>query len=161
MKVRVEDFPYPSHIAREFSKRQALSEAQNHRCAYCGVRMIEPVKGSDRQSPDCATIDEIFPRAKGGKRIWSNQCMACKKCNEAKGDMPALAYFNNVCALGRDGAARHAARAKMLAAGGRGARKVWAAEQRKENERRRTEAERQGNVNRPVVLPRRFLEVDP
>lgn len=57
-------------------------------CVYCK----EPVKiksGRGRSYND-ATIDHVIPYARGGTDAWTNLVLACRSCNEAKGDGPAL-----------------------------------------------------------------------
>lgn len=44
-------------------------------CAYCGNTF----------SPKVLTRDHVFPRALGGKDIWSNVVTSCKPCNNGKG----------------------------------------------------------------------------
>ena len=69
-------------------KLEALSEAQNHRCAYCGVRFEE---GLNR--PASPSVDEIVPQSTGGKRWWENQVAACRACNAAKGSADAFEFY--------------------------------------------------------------------
>jgi len=40
-----------------------------------------------------ATIDEVHPRSKGGRRTLDNQVAACKACNNLKGDMSLDAFL--------------------------------------------------------------------
>lgn len=54
----------------------SLSEAQNHRCAYCTERMSD-----DRLSPRFATIEHVVEQSKGGKSVFKNLVMACLACN--------------------------------------------------------------------------------
>ena len=55
-----------------------LSEAQNHRCCYCGVRTI---MGHKQLKP---TIEHVLPREMGGTRNYYNIVMACGKCNSTR-----------------------------------------------------------------------------
>lgn len=92
-----DDFPHKwTHVTRDFNKRAALLEAQNHRCAYCGVRFGDPAHFNSE-----ATIDHYAARAHGGKAVWSNETMACRNCNEGRGDLPAMLYFLKVQEIGR------------------------------------------------------------
>lgn len=100
-----DDFPLKSHIARGVTKRASLSEAQNHRCAYCGIRLTDTKLAHDE-----ATIDHVVPRVAGGRPIWSNEVMACRLCNEGRGAMYADHYFQIVTWKGREKAARYAHR---------------------------------------------------
>lgn len=121
--LKNDDFPHRN--CRGFSKRTALLEAQNHKCAYCGVTVRQ-----FGDTPDAATIDEVCPRSRGGRTIWSNQVIACRVCNLGRGNYNAIAYFELVAKFGRLEAPR-----ELL---------------RRRNKRRQYA---------PVVLPRNFLEV--
>lgn len=54
--------------------RYMLYKRDNGRCAYCEKEITQ------RE----ATIDHILPRAQGGKTVWENVALACKKCNSKK-----------------------------------------------------------------------------
>ncbi len=56
-----------------YEVREYLLEKWNRRCVYCGVK--------DTQ----LQVEHIQPRAKGGTNRVSNLCLACEKCNVAKG----------------------------------------------------------------------------
>lgn len=61
--------------------RHRLAEAQNWRCCYCGVPMVcEP--NADAQ----ATIEHVVPRSLGGPDHPDNYVIACKRCNQARGN---------------------------------------------------------------------------
>ena len=47
-------------------------------CAYCGNKFQFRL----------LTNDHVVPRSRGGKHVWTNCVTACKKCNNAKGDLP-------------------------------------------------------------------------
>lgn len=68
-----------------------LSEAQNHRCAYCGSFMCE-----DPLSPHMATVDHVVPRSLGGGNEWENLVAACWACNMGRGNGDAIEYFEHV-----------------------------------------------------------------
>jgi hypothetical protein len=53
-----------------------LSEAQNWRCCYCGVRTNEP-------ESSIPTIEHIIPKNLGGLDHPDNMAMACRECNQA------------------------------------------------------------------------------
>lgn len=59
-----------------------LCQKQNWLCKYCGRAMS---RGKDGQS--IATLDEVHPRSRGGRRTLDNQVAACKACNNLKGSM--------------------------------------------------------------------------
>lgn len=55
--------------------RRCLSEAQNHRCCWCGAR------------PDYLTFDHVLPINKGGSDHPDNLVMACEPCNRERGNL--------------------------------------------------------------------------
>jgi len=57
--------------------RQNLFLRDKFTCQYCGKLLNNP---KDR------TIDHVIPKSKGGKTVWSNVVLCCKKCNLKKGD---------------------------------------------------------------------------
>ncbi len=54
-------------------------------CRYCRKRVRKNFVGHDYADND-ATIDHIIPRSKGGTNDRKNLCLACRRCNNAKGD---------------------------------------------------------------------------
>lgn len=82
--------------------RERLSEAQNHRCCYCG--------GDLRIS---ATIDHIRPRAFGGKNRMDNFVVACEPCNKARGYHNAWWFFYELQRLLKRGRTLQGARMKI------------------------------------------------
>jgi 5-methylcytosine-specific restriction endonuclease McrA len=56
-----------------YETRQYLLEKWGRKCAYCGKDNI-PLQ-----------VEHIVPRARGGTNRISNLCLACEKCNLAKG----------------------------------------------------------------------------
>ena len=56
-----------------YETREYLLEKWGRKCAYCGKENI-PLQ-----------VEHITPRAKGGSNRVSNLCLACEKCNLAKG----------------------------------------------------------------------------
>lgn len=55
--------------------RRALLARDNYTCQYCFKR--PPVK---------PTVDHVIPKSKGGRSSFSNTVIACRKCNERKGN---------------------------------------------------------------------------
>ncbi len=73
-----------------------LSEPQNHRCCYCGHRMLKHVyKNGVRTPRNAITRDHITPRTHGGTN-QDNLVAACSQCNGLRGDMDAIAFFNRL-----------------------------------------------------------------
>ena len=56
-----------------YELREYLLEKWGRKCAYCGKQDI-PLQ-----------VEHIHPRANGGTNRASNLCLACEKCNLAKG----------------------------------------------------------------------------
>ena len=54
--------------------RKNIITRDEHTCQYCG------------KSRTPLTIDHIFPKGKGGLDTWENLVVACKPCNQRKGD---------------------------------------------------------------------------
>ncbi|WP_022855111.1 HNH endonuclease [Thermodesulfobacterium thermophilum] len=57
--------------------RQNLFLRDRFTCQYCGKFLKNP---KDR------TIDHIIPKSQGGKTVWTNVVLCCKKCNLKKGN---------------------------------------------------------------------------
>lgn len=59
--------------------RTMLSEAQNHKCCWCGCMTTE-----QRDKKNSSTIEHIIPKSLGGKNVLDNYAMACYKCNNKR-----------------------------------------------------------------------------
>lgn len=55
--------------------RTYLSEAQNHRCCWCGVEFDDAVKKTS------TTLEHVIPKSQGGHDSWKNLAVACYSCN--------------------------------------------------------------------------------
>lgn len=76
----------PRWLARRPDKRQvkrATMRDCGRRCVYCGAPL----------ELDLATIDHVYPLAKGGTHSPGNLVVACGPCNRLKGDMLPLEFF--------------------------------------------------------------------
>lgn len=79
---------YPKHfyaklvhkIATKVHWRTMLSEAQNHRCCWCGIKVTEL-----RNRSDSATIEHVVPKSHGGADHTDNFAIACHSCNGNRG----------------------------------------------------------------------------
>lgn len=65
-----------------------LMQKHGGRCVYCGCEVA--VRKRQGRRLDDATIDHVIPYARGGTDAWTNLVLACRECNESKGDGPAL-----------------------------------------------------------------------
>jgi predicted restriction endonuclease len=86
--LQLEDHHRSNEMKFPSITRQSLSEAQNHRCCYCGCGMTL----EDDMSPTMATREHVIPRALGGPTEWWNLVAACNECNTLRGHMSALAF---------------------------------------------------------------------
>lgn len=66
--------------------RARLSEAQNHRCAYCG-------KTFGSKYYDRCTLEHYQARCHGGRTTWANTVVACGKCNQTRGTQHPMKFF--------------------------------------------------------------------
>jgi hypothetical protein len=102
-----DDYPHMS-MRPAWKKKNALMEAQNHRCAYCQIE-VKWAQGERLgalfNTGAYATIDHVIARSRGGRTVWSNEVIACALCNGGRGDLDAMRYFNKVQAVGRQAAA--------------------------------------------------------
>ena len=65
-----------------------LSEAQNHRCCYCGCIMT-----FDQNQETSVTRDHVMPKVFGGNNSWENLVAACFKCNVLRGNVDAYRFY--------------------------------------------------------------------
>ena len=59
------------------SLRQRLIAVDGSRCAYCQTAV--------ENTGQPLTVDHIIPQAQGGQTDFDNLCLACRRCNEYKG----------------------------------------------------------------------------
>lgn len=57
--------------------RQNLLLRDKYTCQYCGKYLKNPKE---------RTIDHVIPKSRGGKTVWTNVVLCCKKCNLKKRD---------------------------------------------------------------------------
>jgi hypothetical protein len=60
-------------------KRQAIYEAFNHKCAYCGGK--------------AESLDHIKPKVKGGSEGLNNLAASCLRCNGLKGHEDVWVFY--------------------------------------------------------------------
>lgn len=63
-------------------RRTALRDC-GQRCVYCATQL-------DQRT---ATLDHVFPLARGGAHDQGNLVAACGPCNRLKGDLPPFEFF--------------------------------------------------------------------
>lgn len=61
--------------------KSILSEAQNHRCCWCG----KPVDANGPRD-DRPTFEHLIPLSKGGADTPANLVIACYSCNQQRGN---------------------------------------------------------------------------
>lgn len=66
----------------------ALSEAQNHHCAYCGC-----VMAFENGHPHSLTFDHLVPKSHGGITTRDNGIAACAECNNLRTDMDPYVFY--------------------------------------------------------------------
>ena len=72
-----------------------LSEPQNHRCCYCGHRMVEIcMQTLPFVTRNAMTREHVICRSYGGETTRENLVAACRMCNEMRGNMDAIAFYN-------------------------------------------------------------------
>lgn len=67
--------------------RQRMYKRQKGLCWICGERMAIAANASG--NPKYASFDHVIAKANGGGNVQSNLRLAHKKCNSARGDLPA------------------------------------------------------------------------
>lgn len=85
---------YTKHSAVRRAKLVRVSEAQNHRCCYCGTptwsqTMHEPRNGRPKGMGkwQMATLEHVKAQVHGGTDSLWNLTMSCSGCNSARGSL--------------------------------------------------------------------------
>lgn len=80
------------------ARTRKLSEAQNHRCAFCSRETY--LSDSEREDRYhklskglLATLEHVIPQAQGGTDSPANGVMSCHECNSRRGTMDAWEFF--------------------------------------------------------------------
>lgn len=85
-------------------KRVERLRAKNPNCYYCGRETLPAPTGDTPPAyPLTATIDHMIPASRGGG-AGANLVLACRDCNELKGDMTSEEFaeaINRMVARGR------------------------------------------------------------
>ena len=88
-------FRKPREMAALFAKSALKAAALrdcSRRCVYCAVALC----------PESATLDHVYPRAKGGPNVPGNLVSACAPCNRRKADMLPNEFFYRYPEAGRN-----------------------------------------------------------
>ncbi len=72
--------------ALKFGLKHALRTRDGDFCHYCG----DPFELHN------LTIDHVKPRCRGGSNEPSNLVLACRMCNEAKGEMTVQTFYSRI-----------------------------------------------------------------
>ncbi len=72
-----------SRHQKEAVKRATLRDC-HRRCVYCAAGL----------TPETATLDHVHPVSRGGTHAPGNLVVACRSCNQLKGDLLPLEFFN-------------------------------------------------------------------
>ena len=81
----------------QISAKDAAYIMQGGRCIYCG-RVVSHTK---------ATCEHLTPRSYGGKRTYGNVRMACRQCNQARGNGSWLVFWMMMQAARNHGIIQH------------------------------------------------------
>jgi hypothetical protein len=71
--------------------KDRLSEAQNHRCCFCGCHLS--LDNPTGNSPKAATVNLIVPKSQGGTTEYDNLFIACLRCSKRRVGENALEWW--------------------------------------------------------------------
>lgn len=69
--------------ARLFFKQRGL-------CYWCS-RQMTTERPNPKPAPNYATFEHLMPRSRGGKSNYDNVVLACRSCNNHRGNLVAVA----------------------------------------------------------------------
>jgi 5-methylcytosine-specific restriction endonuclease McrA len=74
-----------AHAARHQKRaiKRATMRECGRRCVYCATHL----------DPEYATLDHVLPVSRGGTQAPGNLVIACRACNQLKGDLLPLEFF--------------------------------------------------------------------
>lgn len=70
-------------IKYEKIDRQVIYRKYNYKCNICGI-VCKIANSENYNDLDCATIDHIIPKLKGGTHTYDNVQLLCRNCNNKK-----------------------------------------------------------------------------
>lgn len=68
-----------------------LWDRTNGLCFWCGQKTLE-IEKADQHHPLNPTLDHVIPRAAGGGKGEENIVLACKACNDVRGQYNISVY---------------------------------------------------------------------
>lgn len=71
------DFDWENHRTPSRQMRNFIIKRDGNVCQYC-CRLIERER---------ITVDHVIPFSRGGKTVLENLVVACKRCNQRKGNL--------------------------------------------------------------------------
>jgi len=83
---------------------ERLWDAQNGHCCYCDCQMVSRLDLPNEQvhfPATLATLEHIVPKSLGGGTTQNNLALACRQCNQTKGDTPPPGYVPPYEKIGR------------------------------------------------------------
>ena len=86
---------YMAEIEARVVLRTRLSEAQNHRCCWCGCRFSDVPH--HKRAP---SLEHIRPTSLHGTDDPDNLAVACRRCNTKRGTAPIDDFLAHVLATG-------------------------------------------------------------
>lgn len=63
-----------------------LATAYGFRCVWCRG-LMDPLAPGGPRSPQYPTLEHVIPLSLGGPDVWANWRLACRRCNEARGNL--------------------------------------------------------------------------
>ena len=69
-------------------------------CHWCREPMTLDRPATGKLPRSYATFDELLPRSRGGTRTRDNQVLACKHCNEQRGNIIPAGVVREYVAVG-------------------------------------------------------------
>lgn len=82
------------------AKRQRLWIAQDGKCHYCQCDTTLPRAGSSNNVGKIATLDHIITQEEGGTDHLLNLVVACRNCNQKRGNMDYQTFYTVITTPG-------------------------------------------------------------
>jgi len=82
----IKGIQYQRGTLYDWELREYLLYRHGHECAYCGVLSKDPI----------LEREHVIPRSRGGTNRLSNQVIACRTCNQAKGNLLPAEWLEKI-----------------------------------------------------------------